>query len=82
MRCERPVEFSGDGCKYAILCYRCKQLVSFAAYGICPNLLKMVLSHICLMFSAQLFLIVLDLAYDLSSENSQLPRIETLYYNK
>ena len=34
------------------------------------------------MLSAQLLLVVFDLAYDLSTESLQISRIEPLHYNK
>ena len=61
--------------QYALACYR---LVSFTAYYV----LVVRLSAVHVMFSEQLLAVVFDLAYDLSSEYTQLYRIGLLHYNK
>ena len=57
---------------------RCERFVPFSGYYV----LVMRLRDVYVMLSANLFLIVFDLAYDLSSEYSQLYRNRPLYYLK
>ena len=51
----------------AVPCYQNERLVSLAAYCVCATLLVMRLSDDCVL-SAQLLLVVFDLAYCTSSE--------------
>ena len=63
-------------------CYRCERLVAFAAYCVCTLLSSDEAKRCLCMLSTQLLFIAYDLAYDLSSEHSQLSHTEALHYNK
>ena len=52
--------------EYAVPCYQCERLESFAAYCVLATLVVMTLSDVYVILSAQLLLVVFDLTYDLT----------------